>query len=117
VLDIETLLAAIPDSPPCGPNLEYDLLFKELERIAEGTPEQQLGALQLRDGDLFLLCTDGFWEYVEEADMERALATAAAPEVWLRQLEQLVVQRGRPGQDNYSALAVACCDPCVTLRM
>jgi type VI secretion system protein ImpA len=43
VLDIETLLAAIPDSPPCGPNLEYDPLFKELERIAEGTREQQLG--------------------------------------------------------------------------
>jgi serine/threonine protein phosphatase PrpC len=92
------LLAALGDADQCEPRIEA-------------------APLQLRDGDLFLLCTDGFWEYVEEADMERALATAAAPEAWLRQLEQLVVERGRPGQDNYSALAVACCDPCVTVRM
>jgi serine/threonine protein phosphatase PrpC len=80
-------------------------------------PRIEAAPLPLRDGDLFLLCTDGFWEYVEEADMEQGLQVAQAPEAWLQRLERMVVQRGRPGQDNYSALVVACSDPCVTQRM
>jgi serine/threonine protein phosphatase PrpC len=60
------------------------------------------------DGDVFLLCTDGFWEYLDETEMEQTLAGAASIDAWLAQLEARVVARGRPGQDNYSALAVAC---------
>lgn len=72
-------------------------------------------SLHVRDGDRFLLCTDGFWEYVEEADMERNLAASPDPDSWLLRLEQLIRERGQPGQDNYSALAVACTDPCTTV--
>jgi len=71
--------------------------------------------LHVRDGDVFLLCTDGFWEYVVEADMAGYLAEANDPDTWLRGLEQLVRERGRPGQDNYSALALRCTDPCTTV--
>lgn len=79
-------------------------------------PVPRIGApLHVRDGDRFLLCTDGFWEYALEEDMERASAAYGDPEHWLRQLEQLVRTRGRPGQDNYSALALACTDPCTTV--
>jgi serine/threonine protein phosphatase PrpC len=79
-------------------------------------PEPRIDApLHVRDGDNFLLCTDGFWEYALEADMERDLAHCADPATWLRRLEQLVRSRGCPGQDNYSALAVACTDPCTTV--
>lgn len=73
--------------------------------------------LPLQDGDIFLLCTDGLWEYVDEAEMEQALATAASPEAWLRQLEHKVLERGRPGQDNYSALVVSCKDADVTRQL
>lgn len=41
--DIETLLAAISDSSPCGPDLEYDPQFVALETASRGKPEQQLG--------------------------------------------------------------------------
>jgi type VI secretion system protein ImpA len=40
---METLLAAIADSPPCGPDLEYDPQFVALETAARGKLEQQLG--------------------------------------------------------------------------
>jgi type VI secretion system protein ImpA len=40
---METLLAAIADSSPCGPDLEYDAQFVALETAARGKPEQQLG--------------------------------------------------------------------------
>ena len=41
--DIETLLAPVPDRPPCGPNLEYEPRFIALVTAARGKPEQQLG--------------------------------------------------------------------------
>lgn len=62
----------------------------------------------LQDGDVFLLCTDGFWEYVDETRMEQALQSSASQEEWLRQLERLVIAHGGEDQDNYSALAVSC---------
>lgn len=64
--------------------------------------------LAMRDGDTFLLCTDGLWEYVTESDMERSLAQARTANDWLRALESQVLARSRVGHDNYSALTVWC---------
>jgi serine/threonine protein phosphatase PrpC len=74
-------------------------------------PSIEPGTLPLFDGDAFLLCTDGFWEYVQEDEMETALIASTSAEEWLRALESSVLGRGRPGQDNYSAIAVWCTDP------
>ncbi|MGH8762692.1 MAG: PP2C family protein-serine/threonine phosphatase [Nitrosospira sp.] len=60
------------------------------------------------DGDVFLLCSDGLWEYVEEADMECLLHASNSPSAWLSALENQVVKRGHKGQDNYSAIAIWC---------
>jgi serine/threonine protein phosphatase PrpC len=84
-----TLLAALGDEESFAPHVAPELLAVE-------------------DGDLFFLCTDGLWEYVEEDEMERLLESTPAPESWLAELESRVIAYGRAGQDNYSALAVAC---------
>ncbi len=68
-------------------------------------------AFPLMDGDVFLLCSDGLWEYVEEEDMERMLKAAPSASDWLKALENRVLERGHKGQDNYSAIAVWCRDP------
>jgi serine/threonine protein phosphatase PrpC len=83
---------------------------------ALGDPENFEPSIQgtqfpILDGDVFLLCTDGFWEYIDEAQMEQSLATAESPEGWLRILEERVVERGPADQDNYSALVISCTDP------
>src|SRR5258708_6644763 len=44
VIDLDSVLAAIAPDDPCGPNLEYDPAFAELDRLAQGRPEQQIGA-------------------------------------------------------------------------
>lgn len=62
------------------------------------------------DGDAFLLCSDGLWEYVEEKEMERLLQKAESAQSWLKMLEEQVLQRGDEGQDNYSAVVVWCGD-------
>ena len=64
----------------------------------------------IRQGDVFLLCTDGLWEYVDEAEMAASLNRSANPQVWLTQLEALVLrharERGNAGHDNFSAIGV-----------
>ena len=74
-------------------------------------PSIETKKFPIRDGDIFLLCTDGFWEYIDESQMEQLLALAQSPEVWLRQLENQVLKHGRADQDNYSALVISCTEP------
>jgi serine/threonine protein phosphatase PrpC len=63
-------------------------------------------AFDVEDGDAFLLCTDGLWEPVTEAAMFDALRSAGSAEEWLSRMEQDVIAKNLPRQDNYSALAV-----------
>lgn len=74
-------------------------------------------AFPLLHGDVFLLCTDGLWEYVEEEDMERMLRASTSATEWLKALESQVLARGHEGQDNYSAIAVWCRDPAEAARL
>jgi serine/threonine protein phosphatase PrpC len=64
----------------------------------------------LHAGDVFLLCTDGLWEYVDEAEMSASLARAHDPSAWLASLEQMVLRNaialGKTGHDNFSGVAV-----------
>ena len=43
MIDLDQLLAEVSESPPCGPDLEYDPAFLELEQASKGKPEQQFG--------------------------------------------------------------------------
>jgi len=40
---IESLLQPVSADAPCGPDMEYDPAFLELDRFSEGKPEQQMG--------------------------------------------------------------------------
>ena len=65
---------------------------------------------QLIAGDVFLLCTDGLWEYVEDEQMCESLKRAGDPSAWLTNLEQIVLrtaeEANKPGHDNFSGVAV-----------
>ncbi|SMP65255.1 PP2C family protein-serine/threonine phosphatase [Anoxynatronum buryatiense] len=56
--------------------------------------------------DAFLLCSDGFWELVTEAEMTAFLASAPSPEAWLKSMENSLLEQAPSDHDNYSALAV-----------
>lgn len=43
IVDVDVLLQELDGSMPCGPNLEYDPVFLELEQNALGKPEVQYG--------------------------------------------------------------------------
>ena len=87
---------------------QRNLLLAALGDGATFEPTIETTSFPVRDGDVFLLCTDGFWEHVDEPHMELALSGATSAEAWLRQLESQVAAHGSEDQDNYSALVVAC---------
>lgn len=67
------------------------------------------GRISLAGGfHAFLLCTDGFWEYVYEKEMEQCLAEAQTPAEWLERMEALLLGRVSGENDNYTAAAVFC---------
>ena len=87
-------------------NPERSVLIASLGADDGFQPDVISSPFALQEGDAFLMCSDGFWEYVTEAAMEAALQRVGSPEEWLAAMEQLVIDSGRPGQDNYSAVAV-----------
>lgn len=63
--------------------------------------------VKLEDGDAFLLCTDGFWEYVTESDMKACLNESSSTNTWLNKMEEILRSRTAENSDNYSALALS----------
>lgn len=60
----------------------------------------------LTDGDAFLLCTDGFWEYVLEAEMEADLGASRSADEWLGGMRRRLLERIDGSHDNFTAVAV-----------
>ena len=89
-------------------SLQRSRLFAALGHDEEFTATLGDAPFDIIPGDAFLLCSDGFWEYVDETAMSEALASARSPADWLRLMEQDVLGNGRREQDNFSALAVWC---------
>ena len=73
----------------------------------EGDVKVETGGEQLEPGiHAFLLCTDGFWEYVLEEEMEETLSRAQGPKDWLERMRARLNQRAPSDCDNNSAAAV-----------
>ncbi|MCL2819703.1 MAG: protein phosphatase 2C domain-containing protein [Oscillospiraceae bacterium] len=53
----------------------------------------------------FLLCTDGFWEYVIENEMEHDLLKCNTPNEWLLKMVLRISKRAPDNNDNFSAAA------------
>ena len=56
--------------------------------------------------DALLLCTDGFWEYVLENEMEETLAQSRSAKDWIKAMTEIHASRAPSDCDNNSAIAV-----------
>lgn len=55
----------------------------------------------------FLMCTDGFWEYVFEKDMEKILRKSKTADEWIVEMKKIVLDNGKGhDMDNFSAITV-----------
>jgi serine/threonine protein phosphatase PrpC len=77
----------------------------------EVDPHTVVRAVEVQEGDAFLLCTDGWWEGLDDHTLRSTLAQALSPEDWLQGMRQLIEARKLPRQDNFSAVAVWAGDP------
>lgn len=60
----------------------------------------------LSPGDAFLLCSDGFWEYIYTAEIETDCRKAKDTKEWLSLMFLRIKSRIKPYCDNISAIAV-----------
>lgn len=61
---------------------------------------------ELKNGDAFLICSDGFWELVTEDDIENAISGASSPKEWLENMLAVLHENESERNDNYTAIAV-----------
>lgn len=55
----------------------------------------------------FLMCTDGFWEYVFEKDIQKLAKKSKTADEWVETMKSIVLENGKGhDMDNYSAIAV-----------
>jgi len=73
-----------------------------LETVVRPGPD----GLILEAGDALLLCSDGFWEYVYEPEVQATLVGCDSARQVLDVLERLLLQRAPHSHDNYTAVLV-----------
>lgn len=55
--------------------------------------------------DAFLICSDGFWEYVLEEEMVADLAKSKTPKEWVEYMLVRLLLKVQPGNDNLTVIA------------
>jgi serine/threonine protein phosphatase PrpC len=69
---------------------------------------------QLQGGDTFLVCSDGFWEWISEAEMEQAALLAGSAQDWLDLMHAIVEKNGKASNiplDNCTAFTIYVAEP------
>lgn len=62
---------------------------------------------ELMENDAFLLCTDGFWEYITEKEICKAKKKSSSVKEWMQIMSETVKKNGNgKNMDNNSAIAV-----------
>ncbi len=63
--------------------------------------------IELKKNENFLLCSDGFWEWIDEKNMLLCLKKSASPEEWIKRMEKIIIENvGEKKCDNYTAIAI-----------
>jgi len=97
-INISKLLAETSPDSPCGEDLEFDPAFLELERIAQGTPEQQVG-------DTIVEAVEPDWREVRNQAAE-LMGRTKDLRVMVHFIHSLTATEGIPGlRDGMAVLA------------
>ena len=88
-------------SDPDAPRLTS---FIGIDRLTE--VDLSLRPLELQRGDVLLLCSDGISGVLTPPELMEAMSLS--PEEGCALLEQMVLEKGVPGQDNYTGVLISC---------
>ncbi len=86
---------------------DRNILLRVLGVDWEEAMYELMAPMPLSKCQAFLLCSDGFWELIEEKEMCALLKKAETVEQWLQSMECVVREKGMGrNMDNFSAIAV-----------
>lgn len=66
----------------------------------------ETGCAPLQPGEAFLLCSDGFWEYVYQEEILADWLKSETPEQWAQLMLLRHIRRAPQGNDNFSLITV-----------
>jgi PPM family protein phosphatase len=96
---------------------QRSVLFAAIGAEGDTSPEVTMEAIALQDGDAFLLCTDGFWEWVHDDEMEHSLSQTHSSNAWLNEMNRIALQNigaSDVNRDNFSAFTICVHDVTTT---
>lgn len=79
-------------------------LLRVLGKSGEIKTGKLLGPDGVLDGDAFIVCSDGFWEYVYETEMEIDLLKSGSAGEWAEYMLRRHLKRSRCEGDNFSVI-------------
>ena len=86
---------------------QRNLVLRVLGIEWEEPQYELMNPLPLNKCQAFLLCSDGFWELIDEKQMCETLKQSGSPEEWVETMAKIVRENGIGRKmDNFSAIAV-----------
>ncbi len=104
-----TELNRLRESGIAAAGVEYGSIYDALSDCLVADPEEMgfaihCESLELQDGDLLILCSDGVHDVLGDVAWRALIAEHAAPQALVQQTRQRVFAAGAP--DNFSVIAV-----------
>ena len=81
-------------------------LLRSLGDKERNNPDIYENARPIKDGDAFLLCSDGVWEYLNDIEVMSDYLKSTTAREWGELLLLRVIERIHPGNDNLSLITV-----------
>ena len=89
-------------------DIRFDVDRNKLLKVLGGSTTNEVGTvykpIPYKRGDAFLLCSDGFWEYVIEEEMEIDLSKSASAKEWLEFMIVRLLLRFNDKNDNFTVI-------------
>ncbi len=85
-------------------NEDRSRLLKVLGSSEKLNLKKSYEPVEISSGDAFLVCSDGFWEYVTETEMEADLLKSDTAEKWMRYMLKRHLLASENKGDNYTLI-------------
>ena len=88
---------------------QRSVLFAAIGVQGDTDPEVSHEAIALQDADALILCSDGFWEWVQDHEMELCLTSTQSSQAWLEKMTTIAennIGDKANKRDNFSAFAI-----------
>lgn len=89
-------------------NIRFDADRNKLLKVLGDNTANEVGTIyrpiQYKSGDAFLLCSDGFWEYVLEEEMEIDLSKSNDAKEWIEFMLVRLLLKFNGNNDNFTVL-------------